>query len=719
MLFINMPNMRVSELVQITVPEMVAGDLLLISDITANQSKKLAISDLGTFLIENGLLTGSFNGTASYASYAATASYVPRGSSSYAPTSSWALNVNTASYALTAKSSSNAVTSSYVVTASYALNAAGQTVFSASFANNAKTASFLFYTPGVTNGTASYALTSSYISNLYPDIVDTSGSMISIGVPVQVGPNIRISSSPVGSMTISNPFNSSSIELTFDSNLTASIYGLIPPGYGGYTPLSVVGNPLLLNPFASYNVGSNVGINSGVNPVVNQLDVNGNISCSIITASLFYGTASYASTTGLVVGASFDYGVFTAITQSISSSQLDQVTINPSFGGAQRTTFEVLGTIDIPFTSSNGSTNGNIQLFVLDRQNGGSQSLDLSPIYVNLGGSSAISGTLKYPFSLIGNNLLNGVYEVYVTASNGIFIDPARPVKFKVTSLSDVLTVQPCSPAVFTTTPNNSIVNYSSSFHPGTLYAGSASQVIFSGSSDPTILYVPPTSGITSLAYTWTLTSLTSLIAPNNSGLTFVGGTPNSLLTMSVANCSITAIPHLGTSSLSVLDCSGNSIGGFFELAPTMSYVNVSNNFYMNSLPYSLPYGLISLLATNLNIFSTPISMSNTIQTMSFANCSNLYTWTSAPLPTALSYFDIHNTKISILPTPLPSNISYFDVSYCQIPSSIIATIAYDLVNNGTLNGNLKIINNPASQSATNITANLAILRSRGWSITS
>ena len=639
-----MANMRVSELVQITVPEMVAGDLLLISDITANQSKKLAISDLGTFLIENGLLTGSFNGTASYAMVAATASYVLPGSASYAPTASWALNVNTASYALTAKSSSNAVTSSYVVTASYALFASVQSVFSASFAGNAQTASFLFFSP--TNGTASAAITASY----------------------------ALKTSPTASFAITASY----------------VLGLVTQVSASYAQVAAVANSASYAQTSSYLV-----FNGAPN-----------------------GTASYALVSANVAGVTSDFGTYAAITQSLSASQLDMIFVSPSLVGYKNTNFEALGTVCVPFTSSNGPTNGSIQFFVVDRQNGGSQSLDSSPIYVNLNSSSSISGTFKYPFSLAGEVSLSGSYELYVTASSGVFIEPTRNVKFKITSQSDILTVQSAPPIIFTTSPNNVVMLYSSSLHPSTAYQGSASQVIFSGSSDPTVLLVPPSSGMTSLSYTWTLNSLTNLVTQNNPTITSIGGVPNSLITMSVASCSITSIQHLGTSSVQILDCSNNNINGLLELATSMSYVNVSNNPSL-ALPSYLPQGLTSLWATQLSILVTPSVMPDTIQSMSFAACPSLHSWSSPTFPLSIGYFDCHSTAIASLPTFIPSHMLYCDVSYCQMTPTTIGNIGGGLVSNGLSNGTLKIIGNFASQSAPGITTNIATLLSRGWTVVS
>lgn len=64
----------------------------------------------------------------------------------------------------------------------------------------------------------------------------------------------------------------------------------------------------------SLTIGGNVGI--GVAVPVNKLDVFGNIYCSVITASLFYGTASVATSASVARSAS----VATSASYSVSSS---------------------------------------------------------------------------------------------------------------------------------------------------------------------------------------------------------------------------------------------------------------------------------------------------------------------------------------------------------------------------------------------------------------
>ena len=67
-----------------------------------------------------------------------------------------------------------------------------------------------------------------------------------------------------------------------------------------------------------YYLSGNVGI--GIISPINKLDVVGNISCSVITASLFYGTASYISFAPFATSASWASSSINAIT-SITATQ--------------------------------------------------------------------------------------------------------------------------------------------------------------------------------------------------------------------------------------------------------------------------------------------------------------------------------------------------------------------------------------------------------------
>ena len=637
-----MPNMRTSELVQITVPEMTVNDLLPISDVEANQSKKLSLGNLSTFLVLNGILTGSFAGTASYAMTSATASYVALDSASYAVSSSWAANVITASHALVVGSSSYASTASYVATASFALLSFAQTVFSASFSNNAQSASYLSFNPNTVNGTASFAISASYVN-----------------------------------------FNQVSVSYASTAVLALNSYT------------------------ASQALSCNNADTASVVQTASFLAFNG----------VPNGTASYAIYAGNVTNVRQDYGTFLAITQSIYSSQLDLVSVTPTFGGNKITNFEVYGTIDAPFSSSN-SVNGRIEMFILDLKSGHSQSIDFSPVFINIGGSSPVSGTIRFPFVLRGEAPIYGLYKVYVTASyNEVYFDTDRPMKYKITSTSDQLSVASAPPIIFSSYPANAIMLYTCSLHPTTAFQGSASQVIFSGSSTVTSLLVPPNS-VNILNYTWTLNGLVTMSVDNNPGLTYIGGIPTSCVSMSAANCGFTELPDMSTGSLGYLNVPGNTISTALQLPATMSYLNVANSYYV-TFPPTLPYGMTVIIADGNGSLYTPYSIPNTLQTMSFNNCPNLTSWLAPALPTSLTYWSSNNTPLNNFPSAMPSALAYIDVTNNFLPSVTIGNIAAGLVSNGLSNGYISIYNNPGSASAFNITSNLSILASRGWTVVS
>ena len=380
-----MDNKRVSELSPITAPQLDFADLLLLSDISAHESKKLQVGDLKNFLLLYGLLTGSILGTASYAMNAATASYFPAVSASYSKTSSWAYNVNTSSYALSTLSSSYSQNSLFSTTSSYALTSSVELVYSSSFSNYARTASYLLLIPGQPNGAASYALTASSALNAN-------------NLSLRAGNLMQITSSgAVGIQSIGD-----NISIAADGNV--------------YLSSGIDGDGVYLSAGTELFVGGRLAIDQNATSSYAKRA----LSVSLVDTASFLafngvsnGTASYALVAGSTLNVIKDYGIFAAMSQSVSSSQLDMMTVTPSLGGTKTTIVEAYGTIVVPFTSSGGPTNGNIELIVVDRQYGYLQSLDSSIIYSSIGGSStSISGTLKYPFTLCGDAKLYGLYEV-------------------------------------------------------------------------------------------------------------------------------------------------------------------------------------------------------------------------------------------------------------------------------------------------------------------
>ncbi len=636
-----MANKRVSELAPITSVQLDSADLLLLSDISARESKKLQLTDLGNFLLSGGRLSGSLLGTASYALNAGTASNalsapVP----TLVPSASFLVysgaSNGTASYAAAALTASNAQSASLAQTASYALTASVNLVYSASFADNAKSASYLIFNSGVSNGTASFALTA---SSLVGGITQTSCSHAD---------------------TASVAISASYATITIETISTASY-------------LQYVGIP--------------------------------------------NGTASYALVAGGFGETIIDYGIFLAITQSVSSSQLDVVSILPTFGGLKDTEVEAYGTIRLPFTGSS-PTNGNIELWVVERNYGFSHSLDSSPITSIFGGcTGSLSGSMKIPFTLAGQVPLNGPVKIYVTASNGVFIDGGRTCRFNISSESDQLSVSSGDSILFTTTPNTAIMLWSSSLHPSDHYQGSASQVTFSGSYDITELRIPA-STVTTMSYTWTLIGLQKLTVDNNTELTSIGGLPTGIISMSAVNCSLNGLPLL-TGSISYLNVPFNNIDEIRPLPATMSYIDVSHNSLV-TLPTDLPYGLSALLADGLDMIFTPATMSNTLVSMSFNSCPNLDTYKNgvpALFPTSLAYFSARDTLLANIPTVIPSPLLFVYVSSGSLLPAYIGPLAQGLVTNGLSNGILDFTNNPNSESAINIFPNMATLRSRGWTV--
>lgn len=642
-----MANKRVSELASIDAAHLDFADLLLLSDVSAHESKKLQLNDLSNFLLLDGRLTGSLFGTASYAMMARSASYALNTAiPTIVPSASYLIYTpgfvnGTASYAMAALSASFSISSSYVVTASYALTSSVEMVYSSAFADYARSASYLIFTPGSTNGTASYALTASYLIG-------------GIGV---------ISCSYAETSSWAWNAISSSEALFANQAITAS---------------------------------------------------NSNTASFLQFQGVPNGTASYALVAGNIINGRTDYGVYSAISSSVSSSQLDVVAVTPTYGGLKHVEIQAVGTVRVPYTTS---VDGNLEMWAVNRAYGLSQSIDSTPITVQVGGAAQISGTMRTPFTLNGQFTGYGLYEVYVTASRGVYLSSQRTTKFAVMSDTDRLAVYKAEPMQFLTLPSNAIMLYSSSLFPGNAYYGSASQVIYSGSWDASELFVVPGT-VNIMQYTWTLTSCQKITVDGNLGLTYIGGLPTNCISFSAAGCSLTELPPLNSGSLGYLNVPNNNIVTVLSPPGSMSYINVANNFY-TTLPIYLPPGLSVLVADGIGATYTPYGVPDTIITMSFANCGNLGSYLAPALPAALGKWDSHNSPLGNLPTAVPANVTYMNVANNFLPATTIGGLAAGLVTNGLNNGYFSFINNPNSASAFNIFTSIATLRTRGWTIVS
>lgn len=172
-----MANRRISELKELLNTQLATSDLLVVYDGSDVETKKITVDKLKSYLISQ--LTSSIYGTSSYSNLTGTSSYLSyngefNGSASYAMTCS---NVESSSYSDSSESSSYSDSASftlsssygynsyYCVSASYAQVASAQYTVSSAFASSSATSSYLVYIPGINNGTASNALTSSWSAN--------------------------------------------------------------------------------------------------------------------------------------------------------------------------------------------------------------------------------------------------------------------------------------------------------------------------------------------------------------------------------------------------------------------------------------------------------------------------------------------------------------------------------------------------------------------------
>lgn len=666
-------NEKVSRLVEITAAEVMPNDLFYVVDTSARESKKMQASQLAFYLNASGSLF------AIHAINSDTASYVA-GSNVFGVVASSSL-ANLALNAISSSWASSSLSSSHAITSSFSLISGN---------GNAETASFLKY-QGFPNGTASFALTASLVINSL-----TASFIQYIGVP---------------NGTASYAITSQNVDHATNAD-TASFFN------------STIGS------VASASIADTASFSF--------VSLQSNTSSFLLYSGFPNGTASFALSTGINGSMIANFGVFLAHTQSITSSILDDVNVSPSTPGLQPTVIDAVGTVIITYTSSI-PVNESLTLKVKSRDTGIETILDATPVYFILSPTvgnwdSFDTGSLKMPFSLMGETSMSGEYQVFITASSGVIhIEPTRICRFNISSLSNALSVSPEVALQFLVIPTSSLIMFSSSlggpffdYLPGIYSTGSNNilEVNVSGSL------------LSAVKYVWTLISLRTLNVSNNITLTRLSGMPNSLQTMSCYSCSIGTISDLNNTTASYLYCSNNDLLVLPTLPLTMSVVDCSSNL-LTSLPDSLPSGLKKLQAGSNAITSLPSqlisassltdlfldncslqpftpgpSFPNGIFTMSLAKNTSLTSYLSN-LPLSMSWFDISSSPVGSLPG-LPVSMSALYSVSCSFNSTAIDNICSDLVTNGILSGTLDIRSNviPSPSALTNI----GILQtSRDW----
>ena len=323
----------------------------------------------GSFFTADGNQIYITNSVGISSSYALTASYAANAGAGNSISSSWASQSLSASWAPFAVS---AVSASYALTASYTLTN--------------------FVTQSITSSiSASYALTASYTTQ-FPDITDKSGK---IGInntnpqytlDLNSGSNITSIGNSSGSLTIQTIQTSTD----FGNISILSAYGTVQNfSNGGNINLTAGSSPLVGGSVVlttgtgsnSSNSGNiqllgNVGIKKS-SGLQNSLDVVGNISCSVITASLFYGTSSYSNQ-------------FPDITDKSGKIGINQT--NPQY------TLDLSGSI--------GNSSGSLII----QGNPNNSVTDVGNITINAGGGASAPGG--------GNVNINGGYGLFASSVN-------------------------------------------------------------------------------------------------------------------------------------------------------------------------------------------------------------------------------------------------------------------------------------------------------------
>ncbi len=501
-----MANKRVSELVGISATDLSTGDLLLLADVTANESKKLTVGNLRTFLAST-YNSGTFYGTSSWADKASWAATVPQqDTASYSYTSSFAWQGHTSSYAMDALSASYSLSCSKAITASYAITSAVQLVISSGFSSYSNTSSYIKYT-GIPNGTASFAISSSYASSAsFANIVTSSYS------------------------------DTASVAITASKAATSSFvsYNGIP---NGIVYSSITSNTSITSQYAT-NAGyaDRAGIaNIGVASQVSASWASRSLSSSYSDIAFSAKTASYVSPSLYISN-----GIFKAITQSFSSSSIDIVSI--SAGTKTTASINAVGTIRAPWTASE-MLSESVTLNLLNRTTGINYVLDMAPIFIFNGGSSDFSGSTKIPVSLMGSYPVGSFdYMLYLSASNNIMFDNIRTSSFEINLNIGTFTVSKGDELYLKTDDLLDIIGFYTLGGVGP-FANTAKNIVnLYGADQVELIDLTYASTIHNV---WSLSNCTTVQLSNNAILTDVGGMPSSMLTMSLVTSSIASLYDL------------------------------------------------------------------------------------------------------------------------------------------------------------------------------
>jgi hypothetical protein len=664
----NIGNQLLTQLVELTAPEVQPNDIFLIVDISANESKKIQAYDLALWLNASGSLYAIYAVNADTASYilgsevhgtVISSSYSNK--SSLSDTASFALLANSSSYALTASFAMSGSGGATSITASYLLysgvpNGTASYAITSFTSNTAQNAIFLLYNSGSNNGTASYAITT---QNVQHSTTSDTASYVAGGPTATASYALYAQQSAPGSSSY----------LIFSSTNGTSSYAMAAQ--------------VIANIMANYGIF--LAYTQSVNMAqLDDVDILWSTAAEAITPIEAMGTVivpftSSVPTNGIVYLSAMDRN--TGFQTLLDSTPISvNVPIIYTWDNQYAS-----GTIETPFSlMGQSSFYGSYMLFVSSSNN-----IKIEP-----------TRTVRFKISSQSDTV-----NSYVNVPLSLSVFPSSSVVFTFTStdggpFTDYITglfyTMSFNKQIFTLDAINQ--GLTSMYYYWTL--NSVTESNFSNNPLSILSGVP--------------NSLTSLSCSNCSLASFYTFQSSSLSTLSCDGNFLTSLPNFPT-SMSYINCSNNNLTSL-NLPLTLSYLNCSLN-QLTSLPSVLPSGSYTFLADNNQIQVLPSALPDTIVTMSMNNNTSLLNFSLTPLPAQLGYLSFNNCpNIGSLPS-IPTGVLYLSLQSCSLNSTVLENITANLASSSLsasmISGTVDIRGNGAPDSTA--LNNLQTLINNGW----
>ena len=436
-------------------------------------------------------------------------------------------------------------------------------------------------------------------------------------------------------------------------------------------------------------------------------------------------TASYALyAKSFAVHSMYNYGMIESNQNSETGSILENLIVNPTSGVPEGTLIQAVGTAILGWTASVPG-NQYFNLFLFNRftsktnliDAGLNISFNTTPL-LNTWGSEA-TGTLIIPFSLTDQLNLHGEYMLQlIPASPNLTLDVSRPVRYIISSYSDVVYSQTDVPMIFDVQPSESvIITFSSSVNSplggGGPFTDYLPGLLATGSQHITDMDIS-NQGISSVKFTWQCTSMSYFNCESNPLITDLNYSfPIILETLICDNCNISEFADLDNIvSASYIDVSNNQLMYLPPLPGMVTYLDFSSNHLM-SLPDVLPISLSVLMGGFNNMTGTlPTFPDHLIS----ASLNNVPFDAMTNLPISLSYLDVSYTSMSIFPSVLPPSMSYLNISSASFGISDITNISGELTSSGVLSGSFIMVGYGPPSDPTLIN-NILSLISNDWTV--